>query len=72
MKLSLHEQLKLLRLEKNLTIEELSKKTQIGVEKLTAFENGDQIPSTQKMLLLSTVLQVPVSNLVDGSTNVSI
>ena len=71
MKLTLHEQLRLLRLEKNLTIEELSKKTQIGVEKLTAFENGDKIPSTQTMLLLSTILQVPVSNLVDGTTNVS-
>ena len=69
MKLALHEQLRLLRLEKNLTIEALSKKTQIGVEKLTAFENGDQIPSTQTMLLLSTILQVPVSNLLDGSTN---
>lgn len=71
MKLAFHEQLKRLRLEKNLTIEELSKKTQIGIEKLTAFENGDQTPSTQTMLLLSTILQVPVSNLVDGTTNVS-
>ena len=66
MRLSLHEQLKLLRLEKNLTIEELAKKTQVGVEKLTAYENGEQTPSTQTMLVLSTILEVPVSNLVDG------
>lgn len=66
MNLSLHEQLKILRLEKNLTIEELAKKTQVGVEKLTAYENGEQTPSTQTMLVLSTILEVPVLNLVDG------
>ena len=66
MKLKLHEQLKILRLEKSLSIEDLSKKTQVGIEKLTAYEKGDQIPSTQTILLLSTILEVPVSNLMDG------
>ena len=66
MKLQLQEQLKLLRLEKNLSIEELSKRTQVSIEKLTAYENGEQIPSTQTILILSTVLEVPVSNLIDG------
>lgn len=66
MKLQLHEQLKILRLEKKLSIEDLSKKTQVGIEKLTAYEEGDQIPSTQTILLLSTILEVPVSNLMDG------
>ncbi|WP_274307820.1 helix-turn-helix domain-containing protein [Solibacillus daqui] len=66
MKLSLHEQLKLLRMEKKLTIEELSMKTQLGIEKLTAYETGEQIPSKQSLFVLSTILDVPVSNLVDG------
>ncbi|AWE08428.1 XRE family transcriptional regulator [Lysinibacillus sp. 2017] len=66
MKLQLQEQLKSLRLERNLSIEELAKKTQISIEKLTAYETGDQIPTTQTILVLSTILEVPASNLMDG------
>lgn len=66
MKLQFQEQMKTLRSEKNLSIEELSLRTQISIEKLTAYENGEQIPSTQTILILSTVLEVPVSNLIDG------
>ncbi|MGE7983590.1 helix-turn-helix domain-containing protein [Solibacillus sp. NPDC093137] len=66
MKLQFQEQLKTLRSEKNLSIEELSLRTQVSIEKLTAYENGEQIPSTQNILILSTVLEVPVSNLIDG------
>lgn len=66
MKLQLQEQLKTLRSEKNLSIEELSLRTQVSIEKLTAYENGERIPSTQTILILSTVLEVPVSNLIDG------
>ncbi|MEK4386966.1 MAG: helix-turn-helix transcriptional regulator [Solibacillus sp.] len=66
MKLQFQEQLKTLRSEKNLSIEELSLRTQVSMEKLTAYENGEQIPSTQTILILSTVLEVPVSNLIDG------
>lgn len=66
MSLSLHEQLKLLREEKNWSLEDLSLKTQLGVEKLAAYEKGEQTPSTQTLLKLSTVLEVPASNLMDG------
>ena len=66
MKMQLHEQLKNLRLEKNLSIEDLSRRTQVGIEKLTAYEKGELIPSTQTILVLSTTLEVPVSNLMDG------
>ncbi|MEK5077758.1 helix-turn-helix transcriptional regulator [Solibacillus sp. FSL W7-1436] len=66
MKLQFQEQLKTLRSEKNLSIEELSLRTQVSIEKLTAYENGERIPSTQTILILSTVLEVPVSNLIDG------
>lgn len=66
MKLQFQEQLKTLRSEKNLSIEELSLRTQVSIDKLTAYENGERIPSTQTILILSTVLEVPVSNLIDG------
>ena len=66
MKQRFHEQLKLLREEKNWSLEELSKKTQIGLEKLSLYEKGELIPSIQTILKLSTILEVPASNLMDG------
>ena len=62
----LHEQLRLLREERNWSLEDLSRKTQIGIEKLTSYENGNLVPSTSTILKLSNVLEVPVSNLLDG------
>lgn len=61
-----HEQLRFLREERNLSLEELSKLSQIGVEKLTQYEKGERIPSLQTILKLSNVLEVPTSNLLDG------
>lgn len=66
MSLTIHEQLKMLREEKNWTLEDLSLKTQLGIEKLAAYEKGEQTPSVQTILKLSTVLEVPASNLMDG------
>lgn len=66
MSLQLHEQLKMLREEKNWSLEDLSLKTQLGIEKLAAYEKGEQTPSIQTILKLSTVLEVPASNLMDG------
>ncbi|MEK9199211.1 helix-turn-helix domain-containing protein [Ureibacillus sp. 179-F W5.1 NHS] len=66
MKQKFHEQLKFLREERNLTLDELSKLTQVGVEKLALYEKGELIPSVQTILKLSTVLEVPASNLTDG------
>ena len=44
--------------EKNLSIEDLSRRTQVGIEKLTAYEKGELIPSTLTIMVLSTTLQV--------------
>lgn len=66
MKQKFHEQLKILRQERNWSLEELSKKTQISVEKLAQYESGELIPSIQTILKFSNVLEVPVSNLMDG------
>lgn len=66
MKMQLQEQLKFLREERNFSLEDLSKKTQVGVEKLASYEKGELTPSIQTLLKLSNVLEVPVSNLMDG------
>ena len=66
MKMQLQEQLKFLREERNLSLEDLSKKTQVSVEKLASYEKGELTPSIQTLLKLSNVLEVPVSNLMDG------
>ena len=66
MKNDLHAQLKALREERNLSLDELSLKTRIGVAKLQAYERGAEVPSNQTILILSNALEVPASNLVDG------
>ncbi|KGR82568.1 helix-turn-helix domain-containing protein [Lysinibacillus odysseyi] len=65
MKIVLHELLKQLREERNWSLEDLSLKTQVGVEKLAMYEKGELTPSIQTILKLSTVLEVPASNLMD-------
>lgn len=62
-------QLKMLREEKNVTLEELSKRTQLGIEKLKSYEEGTAIPSNETILKLSNALEVPISNLIDGLKN---
>ena len=66
MTMKLHELLKQLREERNWSIEDLSKKTQVGVEKLSMYEKGELTPSVQTILKLSNVLEVPASNLMDS------
>ncbi|HWI48008.1 MAG TPA: helix-turn-helix transcriptional regulator [Rummeliibacillus sp.] len=66
MKENLHTQLGLLRKERNLTLDDLSLKTRVGVEKLARYESGEETPSEQTLLKLSNALEVPVSNLLDG------
>ncbi len=66
MTMKLHELLKQLREERNWSLEDLSKKTQVGVEKLSMYEKGELTPSIQTILKLSNVLEVPASNLMDS------
>lgn len=60
-------QLKLIRLEKNISLEELSLKTRVGSEKLSRYESGEEMPSEATLLRLSNALEIPVSNLIDGT-----
>ena len=66
MTMKLHELLKQLREERNWSLEDLSKKTQVGVEKLSMYEQGELTPSIQTILKLSNALEEPASNLMDG------
>ncbi|TQR18357.1 helix-turn-helix domain-containing protein [Psychrobacillus vulpis] len=69
MKQHLHEQLRQLREERNISLETLSLKTRIGTGKLEAYEAGIETPSVQTLLKLSNALEVPASNLLDGLQN---
>lgn len=62
----LSNQLKFIRLERGISLKDLSLKTRIGAEKLARFESGDELPSETALLVLSNALEIPVSNLVDG------
>ena len=66
MKQEFHTQLRLLREERNLSLEALSLKTRIGAGKLEQYEEGKEVPSVQTILNLSNALEVPASNLLDG------
>lgn len=66
MKKELHEQLRQLREERNISLETLALKTRIGTGKLEAYESGNEKPSVQTILKLSNALEVPASNLLDG------
>lgn len=67
MKRDFHTQLKLLREERQLSLEDLALKARVSVSRLLAFEAGEEVPSTQTILNLSNALEVPASNLLDGA-----
>jgi transcriptional regulator with XRE-family HTH domain len=46
-----------------MTKEELAQKIRVGIHTLEKYESGEQIPSTQTLLKLSTVLDIPASEL---------
>ncbi|ALS74472.1 transcriptional regulator [Planococcus maritimus] len=66
LKKDLHTQLKMLREERNLSLDDLSLKTRIGTARLESYESGEEVPSVQTILVLSNALEVPASNLLDG------
>lgn len=53
----------------HMTQEELAQKVRIGVNTIEKYETGEQIPSTQTLLKLSTVLDIPASELLEQQTN---
>ena len=47
----------------NMTQEELAQRVRIGTHTIEKYESGEQMPSTQTILKLSTVLDIPASEL---------
>jgi HTH-type transcriptional regulator, competence development regulator len=66
MRKDLHAQLKFLREERNLSLDDLALKTRVGASRLHSYETGEEVPSVQTIMKLSDVLEVPASNLLDG------
>jgi transcriptional regulator with XRE-family HTH domain len=48
-----------------MTQEELALRIRVGTHTIEKYESGEQIPSTQTILKLSTVLDIPASELLD-------
>jgi len=43
--------------------EELAQKVRVGIHTIEKYESGEQVPSTQTLLKLSTVLDLPATEL---------
>ena len=54
----------------HMTQQELARKVRVGVNTIEKYENGEQIPSNQTILKLSTVLDIPASELLAKSENI--
>ncbi|ETT81920.1 helix-turn-helix transcriptional regulator [Viridibacillus sp. FSL R5-0477] len=61
-----HTQLRQLRGERNISLEELSLQVCVSAGKLGRYESGEDIPSKETIFKLSNALEVPLSNLTDG------
>ncbi|WP_010174523.1 helix-turn-helix domain-containing protein [Bacillus coahuilensis] len=59
------EHLKMQRELHGLSQEELAFKARLGKRTIEKYENGEQIPDTQTILKLSTVLDIPASELME-------
>lgn len=51
----------------NLTQQELALKLRIGTKKIEMYESGEVTPDTQTILRLSTVLDIPASELIKSN-----
>ncbi|EKN69452.1 putative xre family transcriptional regulator [Neobacillus bataviensis LMG 21833] len=47
----------------HMTQEELAQKVRVGTQTIEKYESGEQMPSTQTIMKLSTVLDIPASEL---------
>lgn len=50
---------------RNMSQQELAQKVRVGTQTIAKYESGEQIPSTQTILKLSTVLDIPASELLE-------
>ncbi|MFB6467560.1 helix-turn-helix domain-containing protein [Cytobacillus sp. Hz8] len=60
---TLGQNIKKAREDQNLTQEELALKLRIGAARVAKYESGEQTPDNNMILLISTVLDIPTSEL---------
>ncbi|MGG3739597.1 helix-turn-helix domain-containing protein [Aeribacillus pallidus] len=60
------ENLRLIREQRKMTQQELALKARLGTQTIEKYESGEYIPDTQTILRLSTVLDVPASELLEN------
>ncbi|MCL6574300.1 MAG: helix-turn-helix transcriptional regulator [Bacillus sp. (in: Bacteria)] len=53
----------------NMTQQELARKVRVGILTIEKYESGESMPSTQTILKLSTVLDIPASELLAPQTH---
>jgi transcriptional regulator with XRE-family HTH domain len=61
---SLGENIRTIRERRNMSQEELAQKLRIGTKKIEDYESGMQVPSNETLLKISTVLDIPTSQLI--------
>ncbi|MCZ0756297.1 helix-turn-helix domain-containing protein [Anoxybacillus sp. J5B_2022] len=65
------ENIKMYREQRKMSQQELALKVRVGTATIQKYESGEQIPDTQTILKLSTVLDVPASELMEREMNSS-
>jgi transcriptional regulator with XRE-family HTH domain len=60
---SIGETIRAAREMQHISQQELAQKVRVGTETIEKYEIGEKIPSTQTLLKLSTVLDIPASEL---------
>ncbi|WP_082233515.1 helix-turn-helix domain-containing protein [Halobacillus massiliensis] len=67
--MSIGENIKKYRDTKGFTKEELSLRSRIGVQVLESYENNERVPELDTILKISTVLDIPASELMESEEN---
>ncbi|MDR0911875.1 MAG: XRE family transcriptional regulator [Methanobrevibacter sp.] len=64
------EKIKILRNQKNLTIEQLAKKSKVNIKLVESIENGEVFPSLSPLMKISDILGVRLGTFLDDDTTV--
>lgn len=63
--ITIGQNIKACRERRNMTQAELALRIRVGTKKIENYESGEQIPDTQTVLKISTVLDIPASELLE-------
>lgn len=65
---SIGDNIRLYRERNNMSLEDLALKIRVGTSRVENYETGKQIPTKETLLKISTVLDIPASELIDFKT----